>query len=146
MFPHCSSHGRHSTTVSEKSEESVNRVQQAKAPFLGFAPRGTQQVDSKGEKSREAVRRVYVPFQNIEGEIVETTEAPDGEEQQTNNTKCGTLKEEQNCGEHTQEEEEEPFRLDPSGIGQILDVGHLLRMQIVTVVAIRVSLNVPFRP
>jgi hypothetical protein len=60
--------------------------------FSGFAAWAAQEVASKRKKSRETIRGVHVPFQNVKREIVKATKRPHGEEQQGSDPKCRALK------------------------------------------------------
>ena len=58
-------------------------------------------------------------FDDVEGKIVETTEAPDGDRQQHRHLEGRRFQHQQGRGENYDDQEENSFQLDPAGVGQI---------------------------
>jgi hypothetical protein len=64
------------------------------------------QVTDEGEEAGEAETRVDVAFEDVEGEVIEAAEAPDGEQQESTGSKCGVVDHEEDTGKESEEQEE----------------------------------------
>ncbi len=81
------------------------------------APR--REVAEECEEAREAERRVDVAFEDVEGEVVEAAEGPDGDGEEDGEFECGAVEHEKNGGEQAQEQEEESFGFDPVRVSEV---------------------------
>ncbi len=89
--------------------------------------RFAKEIAREGEEAGELIGGIDVVFQHVEREVVEAAERPDGDKEQGGYAKRWPLEKQQDRRDHTQEQEENPFRFDPGQVGQVFHAGELRR-------------------
>ncbi len=67
----------------------------------------------------EAVARVHVMFDDVEGEIIEPAETPDTNRQQHANLKGWSFQDQQDRGDQADDQEQDAFEFDHAGISEV---------------------------
>src|SRR6476661_7225356 len=82
-----------------------------------------EEIPAEGPKSREAVFRVDVMFDDVEGEVVEAAETPDGDREKYRMAQSMILHQQEDGGKQAKNEEQHPFEFDDIWIGEITGGG-----------------------